>query len=209
VVCGSLWQTVRWGVSRGIFSNEAGLGSAPIAHAAAEAKPEEQGLMGIFEVFVDTIVLCTLTALAILVSGVEIPYGMDVGATLTTRAFSAVYGSWVSVFIAAALCCFAFATVLGWGLYGARCAQYLFGANVWKRFVAVQAVAVVLGAVLKTGTVWLLSETVNGLMAIPNLIVLAALSPELIRLTKEFKQKTAEMAAGGGTYESFYQCESV
>ena len=128
-----------------------------------------------------------MTALVILVSGVSIPYGVDVGVTLTTDAFSAVYGDWVSVLIAAALCCFAFATVLGWGLYGARCAQFLFGANVWKKFVLLQAVTVVLGAVLNTGTVWLLAETVNGLMAIPNLIALAALSPELTRLTKEYK----------------------
>ena len=186
------------------------MGTASIARAAARVEhPAQQGLMGILEVFLDTLVICTVTALVILVSGVGIPSGEDVGVTLTTQAFCRVCGDWAGVFIALALCCFAVATVLGWGLYGARCAQYLFGANVWKRFVAVQAVAVVLGAVLKTGTVWLLSETVNGLMAIPNLIVLAALSPELIRLTKEFKQKTAGNSAGGGTYESFYQCQSV
>ena len=127
----------------------------------------------------DTIVICTMTALVILVSGVEIPFGEDVGIVLTTQAFSAVYGGWVSILIAAALCCFAIATVLGWGLYGARCAQYLFGDGVWKKFVFLQGGAVILGAVLKTGTVWLLSETVNGLMAIPNLIALAALSAEL------------------------------
>ena len=108
---------------------------------------------------------------------------------LTTRAFSAVYGGWVSILIAAALCCFAIATVLGWGLYGARCAQFLFGDGVWKRFVLLQGVAVILGAVLKTGTVWLLSETVNGLMAIPNLIALAFLAPELCRLTQQFRKK--------------------
>ena len=95
----------------------------------------------------------------------------------------------MSVFLALALCCFAFATILGWGLYGARCAQYLFGAGAWKLFAAAQAGMVVLGAVLRTGTIWAMAETVNGLMAIPNLIALAALSPELTRLTKEYELK--------------------
>ena len=189
---GSVFVTLRIGVSRGVFTNEAGMGTASIAHASAQVKhPAEQGLMGIMEVFLDTVVICTMTALVILVSGVGIPYGVDVGVKLTTDAFSAVYGDWVAVFIAAALCCFAFATVLGWGLYGARCAQFLFGNNVWKKFALLQSVCVVLGAVLNTGTVWILSETVNGLMAIPNLIALAVLSPELGRLTKEYKNSLA------------------
>ena len=189
---GSAFVALRIGVSRGVFTNEAGMGTASIAHASAQVKhPAEQGLMGIMEVFLDTIVICTMTALVILVSGVAIPYGVDVGVALTTDAFSAVYGDWVSLFIAAALCCFAFATVLGWGLYGARCAQFLFGNHVWKKFAILQSVCVVLGAVLNTGTVWLLSETVNGLMAIPNLIALAVLSPELSRLVKEYKNSLA------------------
>jgi len=207
---GSVFVTLRIGVSRGVFTNEAGMGTASIAHAAANVKhPVEQGLMGIMEVFLDTIVICTMTALVILVSGVPVPYGEDVGASLTAHAFAAVYGDWVSIIIAAALCCFAIATVLGWGLYGARCAQYLFGQNVWKRFVVLQAVTVVLGAVLKTGTVWLMSETVNGLMAIPNLIALACLSPELLRLTNEYKHISARKRAEGGQYESIYQCQSL
>lgn len=184
---GSMFASMRIGVSRGVFTNEAGMGTAGIAHAAAQVKhPAQQGLMGIMEVFLDTIVICTMTALVILVSGADIPYGEDVGVVLTTQAFSAVYGDWVSILIAAALCCFAIATVLGWGLYGARCAQFLFGDGVWKKFVLLQGAAVILGAVLKTGTVWLLSETVNGLMAIPNLIALGCLAPELARLTKQF-----------------------
>lgn len=208
-VVGSMLTALRIGVSRGIFTNEAGMGTAAIAHAAADVPhPAKQGLMGIMEVFLDTIVICTVTALVILVSGVPLPYGVDEGAALTARAFSAVCGDWAGVFLAMALCCFALATVLGWGLYGIRCAQYLFGAKVWRKFVVLQALTVVLGAVLKTGTVWLLSETVNGLMAIPNLIALAALSPELIRLTKEFTNK-AESSANGGTYESFHQCQSL
>lgn len=209
-IVGSVFVTLRIGVSRGVFTNEAGMGTASIAHASAcVAHPAQQGLMGIMEVFLDTVVICTMTALVILVSGVAIPYGVDAGVTLTTDAFCAIYGDWASVFIAAALCCFAFATVLGWGLYGARCAQFLFGADVWKKFVLLQAAAVVLGAVLNTGTVWILSETVNGLMAIPNLIALAALSPVLSRLTQEYKSSLAERKANGGSYESFNQCKPL
>ena len=186
---GSMFIGLRIGVSRGVFTNEAGMGTAGIAHAAARVKhPCQQGLMGIMEVFLDTIVICTMTALVILVSGVAIPYGEDVGVILTTQAFSSVYGGWVSILIAAALCCFAIATVLGWGLYGARCAQFLFGDGVWKKFVLLQGGTVILGAILKTETVWLLSETVNGLMAIPNLIALGCLVPELRRLTREYRK---------------------
>jgi AGCS family alanine or glycine:cation symporter len=186
------------------------MGTASMAHGSATVShPVQQGLMGIMEVFLDTIVICTMTALVILVSGVPIAYGTDVGAVLTTQAFCAIYGNWVSWFLTGALCCFAFATVLGWGLYGARCAEFLFGANVWKQFAFVQAVAVVVGAVLHTGTVWLLSEIMNGLMAVPNLIILLALSPELVRLTKQFEQKTAQTCADGGTYESFNQCKPL
>jgi len=207
---GSMFAALRIGISRGVFTNEAGMGTAGIAHAAARVEhPAQQGLMGIMEVFLDTIVICTMTALVILVSGVQIPYGQDVGVALTARAFATVCGEWSSVLIALALCCFAVATVLGWGLYGARCAQYLLGDGVWKKFVVLQAVTVVLGAVLKADTVWLLSETVNGLMALPNLAALAALSPEVIRLTKEYKQLTAANTADGGTYESFDQCKSL
>ncbi|MBE6934566.1 MAG: sodium:alanine symporter family protein [Ruminococcaceae bacterium] len=187
---GSLFLSLRVGVSRGVFTNEAGMGTAGIAHAAAQVDhPVQQGLMGIMEVFLDTIVICTMTALVILVSGIKIPYGKDIGVTLTTQAFSSVYGDWVSVMIAASLCCFAIATVLGWGLYGARCAQFLFGDGVWKKFVFLQGVAVVLGAVLQTGTVWLLSEIVNGLMAIPNLLALGFLAPELSGLVRQFRKK--------------------
>ncbi len=186
---GSAFTALRVGASRGVFTNEAGMGTASIAHGPANVKhPVEQGFMGIMEVFLDTIVICTMTALVILCSGVPIPYGKDVGVQLTTQAFCAVMGDWVSIPIALALCCFAVATVLGWGLYGARCAQYLFGENVWKRFVYVQTVTVVVGAILATGTVWMLSEIVNGLMAIPNLITLAMLSPELSRLVKSYKR---------------------
>ncbi len=192
-VLGSVFQALSVGCARGVFTNEAGMGTASIAHASARvAHPAEQGLMGMIEVFLDTIVICTMTALVILSSGVPIPYGFDAGGELAVLAFTSVYGDWAAVVIAAALICFAFATVLGWGLYGARCAQFLFGSGCWKTFAWFQTGTVVLGAVLQTGVVWLLAETVNGLMAIPNLIALAWLSPELARLTIEYKRKTGK-----------------
>ena len=197
-IVGSFMTTLRIGVSRGVFTNEAGMGTASIAHGSAQVKhPVDQGLMGIIEVFLDTIVICTMTALVILCSGVMIPYGSDVGVSLTAQAFSAVLGDWVQVFITLSLCLFAFATVLGWGLYGARCAQYLFGKAVWNRFAWLQAATVIFGAVLSTGTIWLLAEIVNGLMAIPNLIALAVLSPELSRLIIDYRKKTGSEAGGG------------
>ena len=188
-VIGSAFSALRVGVSRGVFTNEAGMGTASIAHGTADVDhPGQQGLMGIMEVFLDTIFMCTMTALVILTSGVKIPYGTDAGGILTVAAFVQIYGDWAGVFLALALCCFALATVLGWGLYGARCAQYLFGDRAWKIFALLQSGMVVLAAVMQTGTLWSLAETVNGLMAIPNLIVLAALSPELRRLTREYKK---------------------
>lgn len=209
-VLSSAFTALRVGVSRGVFTNEAGMGTASIAHASAQVRhPVEQGFMGIMEVFLDTIVICTMTALVILCSGVDILYGVDEGALLTTRAFAAIYGDWISVPIALFLCCFAFATMLGWGLYGIRCAQYLFGSNVWRPFVLVQAVIVTVSTLLRTGTVWMLSETVNGLMAIPNLIALAALSPVLIRLIKDYIIHIGGEFANGVTYESFDQCKPL
>ena len=188
-ILGSAFQALSVGCRRGVFTNEAGMGTASIAHACAEAEPAEQGLMGMVEVFLDTIVICTLTALVILVSGVPIPYGVDVGGELTSAAFSQVYGAGASLFLAGALSLFAIATILGWGLYGSRCAQFLFGG--WKGFAAAQTAMVVLGAVLDTQVVWQLSEIANGLMAIPNLICLAALTGELRRITKDYKKSGA------------------
>ena len=183
-VLGSAFISLRVGVARGVFTNEAGMGTAGIAHGAAEVKhPVEQGLMGIMEVFLDTIVICTMTALVILCCGVDIPYGTDTGVRLTTGAFAATYGSWVSIPISLFLCCFAFATMIGWGLYGIRCAQYLFGKTAWKTFAVIQAVVLVVSVFLKTETIWALAETVNGLMAIPNLIALWLLCPQLVKLS--------------------------
>lgn len=192
-VLGSGFVALRVGASRGVFTNEAGMGTASIAHGSAAVEhPVQQGLMGIMEVFLDTIVICTMTAMVILSSGVPIPYGTDVGGVLTSQAFSEIYGNWVCIPIAIAMCCFAIATVLGWGLYGARCAQYLFGEDVWKKFVLFQAATVIIGAVLNSGTVWMLAETVNGLMVIPNLITLIWLSPELIEITKAYRLRKRE-----------------
>ena len=187
-IVASFYQALRIGISRGVFTNEAGMGTASIAHASAQVDdPAQQGLMGIMEVFLDTIVICSVTALVILCSGVAIPYGEDMGAALTSDAFCAVYGDWASVFLTLALCCFAFATVLGWGLYGVRCAQFLFGEGSEKPFALLQTAAVALSAVLNTGLIWSLAELVNGLMAIPNLITLVILSADVQSLTCQYQ----------------------
>ena len=186
---GSTFVAMRVGASRGVFTNEAGMGTASIAHASSNVKhPIEQGLLGIVEVFLDTIVICTLTALVILVSGCHIPYGTDAGITLTTDAFALVYGPWVRIPIMISLCCFAIGTVMGWGLYGIRCAQYMFGDMAVKPFIYCQAAIVVLSAFLSTGTIWTISEILNGMMAVPNLIAVLLLSPVLRKLYKQYKQ---------------------
>ena len=188
---GSVFQAMRIGVSRGVFTNEAGMGTAAIAHGAAEvAHPVQQGLMGIVEVFIDTILICTLTALVILCGGAEIPYGTQCGIALTTDSFSLVYGGWVKLLIAICICFFAFATILGWGLYGIRCAQFLLGENVWRPFALLQIATAIVSACLKIETVWQFAEIVNGLMAIPNLITLLCLSPALNRAIADYKQKS-------------------
>lgn len=184
---GSVFITLRIGVSRGVFTNEAGMGTASIAHAGANCRhPAEQGLYGIFEVFADTLVICTMTALVILVSGVPIPYGESAGAELTVAAFVSVYGHWVTIFLAVSMAVFAFATILGWGLYGSRCAAFLFGDRSLRPFALLHAATTVLGALVAPALLWELAEAVNGLMAIPNLIAVIALSPEILRITGEY-----------------------
>lgn len=144
-VIGSMFLSMKKGVSRGIFSNEAGLGTGSIAHACADTgKPVKQGMFGIFEVFTDTILICTLTALVILCSPITIPYGQAAGAELTIQGFTSVYGNWVSIFTALAMCCFAFSTILGWGLYGARCIEFLFSSKVTKPFMVVYSFVAIL-----------------------------------------------------------------
>ena len=183
-----LKETIVWGLRRSAFSNEAGLGSAAIAHAAAETpSPVQQGLYGIFEVFADTIVICTLTALTIICSGVDITFGHKVGSELITTAFATMFGTkFASVFVALALTLFAFTTVLGWSLYGSRCVQYLFGLKVAKVYQVLFIIIVVVGAVASLDVVWDIADTFNGLMAIPNFIALFALSPVVAKLTKDY-----------------------
>lgn len=186
-VVGAAFVAVQKGVARGIFSNEAGLGTASIAHAGAEVNdPVQQGLFGVFEVFVDTIIICTFTALVILCSGVPITYGAAAGAELTISGFTSTYGNWITIFTAVAMCCFAFTTILGWGLYGARCSEYLFGEKVIKPFMVIYSLVAIIGATVKLDLLWSIAETFNGMMAIPNLIAVALLSPVVIRLTKEY-----------------------
>lgn len=184
---GSFFMSMKKGVSRGIFSNEAGLGTGSIAHACADTrKPVKQGFFGIFEVFVDTIVICTLTALVILCSQVPVSYGQAAGAELTISGFTTTYGNWVSVFTAVAMCCFAFSTIIGWGLYGTRCIEFLFGSRVNKPFMLVYALVAIVGATMDLGLMWSIAETFNGLMAIPNLIAVFLLSGVVVKLVKEY-----------------------
>ena len=186
-VVGSFFLSMKKGVSRGIFSNEAGLGTGSIAHACADTKkPVKQGFFGIFEVFTDTIVICTLTALVILCSGTPVGYGEAAGAELTISGFTSTYGNWVSIFTAIALCCFAFSTIIGWGLYGARCIEYLLKEKSIKPFMVAYSQVAIIGATADLGLMWSVAETFNGLMAIPNLIALFLLSGTVARLVKQY-----------------------
>ena len=186
-VVGSFFLSMKKGVSRGIFSNEAGLGTGSIAHACADTKkPVKQGFFGIFEGFTDTIVICTLTALVILCSGTPVGYGEAAGAELTISGFTSTYGNWVSIFTAIALCCFAFSTIIGWGLYGARCIEYLLKEKSIKPFMVAYSLVAIIGATADLGLMWSVAETFNGLMAIPNLIALFLLSGTVARLVKQY-----------------------
>lgn len=186
-VVGSFFMSMQKGVARGIFSNEAGLGTGSIAHACADTqKPVKQGFFGIFEVFTDTIIICTMTAMVILCSNAPVHYGAAAGAELTIQGFTITYGSWVSIFIAVAMCCFAFSTIIGWGLYGARCVEFLFSAKLIFPFMVLYSLVAILGATVELGLLWSIAETFNGLMSIPNLIALLLLSGTVVRLVKEY-----------------------
>ncbi len=193
---GSLFLSMKKGVSRGIFSNEAGLGTGSIAHACADTrKPVKQGMFGIFEVFADTIVICTLTAMVILCSGVPVNYGTDAGAELTISGFTSTYGGWASLFTAVALCCFAFSTIIGWGLYGSRFASFLFKTDkIVKPFFVVYSFVAILGATMDLGVLWSIAETFNGLMSIPNLIALFLLSGTVVKLADEYFEERKNTA---------------
>ncbi|MBE6615793.1 MAG: sodium:alanine symporter family protein [Ruminococcaceae bacterium] len=189
-VVGSLFISMRRGVSRGIFSNEAGLGTGSIAHAASDIEsPVQQGYFGIFEVFCDTIIICTLTALTILLGAPAINYGVTAGAELTISGFTNTYGSWVSIFTAVALCCFAFSTIIGWGLYGVRCLEFIVGSKANTVFMILYSLVAIPGAVVDLGLLWGIADTCNGLMAIPNLIALFLLSGTLVKLVREYAGK--------------------
>ena len=185
-VVGSMFISMTKGVSRGIFSNEAGLGTGSIAHACADTKkPVKQGMFGIFEVFMDTIIICTMTAMVVLLSGVEVVYGQAAGAELTIGGFTAVYGEWVSIFTAVAMCCFAFSTIIGWGLYGARCAEFVFGSKIIVPFNVAYSLVAIVGATVDLGLIWSVSDTFNGFMTVPNLIAVFLLTPVVLKLIKE------------------------
>ena len=188
---GSFIVSMKKGVARGIFSNEAGMGTGSIAHACAETDhPVRQGMYGIFEVFADTLVICTLTALVILCSGTAVPYGTEIGAELTVSAFSTVYGRWASLLTTMAICCFAFSTIIGWGLYGCRFLEFICHTDkVVKPYLLFHSLVCIAGAVGDLGIIWKLADTFNGLMMIPNLTALLLLSPVVFRLTKEFFAK--------------------
>lgn len=188
-IIGSMFLSMKKGVSRGIFSNEAGLGTGSIAHACADTdNAVHQGMFGIFEVFMDTIVICTLTGLVILLAAPNISYGLAAGAELTISGFTATYGGWVSILTAIAMCCFAFSTIIGWGLYGSRCIEFLGGEKFVRPFLVVYSFVSIVGATMNLGLLWDISDTFNGLMAVPNLIALLMLSGHVKRLAIEVDQ---------------------
>ena len=188
-IIGSMFLSMKKGVSRGIFSNEAGLGTGSIAHACADTNNAvHQGMFGIFEVFMDTIVVCTLTGLVILLGAPNIVYGQAAGAELTISGFTATYGGWVSIFTAVAMCCFAFSTIIGWGLYGSRCIEFLGGEKLVRPFLVAYSFVSIIGATINLGLLWDIADTFNGLMAIPNLIALLILSGQVKKLAIDVDQ---------------------
>ena len=190
----TIMTTIQKGVGRGVFSNEAGLGSAPIAHAASsETNPVKQGLYGIFEVFMDTIVICTLTAFTVLCgveSGVSISWGESAGTEVISGAFATVFGTKIgALIIAVGIGLFALSTVLSWSLYGTRCCEFMMGSKAVPIYQAVFVAVVVIGATLELELVWNIADTLNGFMAIPNLLALLGLSGVVVKLTRDHFQK--------------------
>ena len=186
----TIMTTIQKGVGRGVFSNEAGLGSAPIAHAAtSERNPVMQGMYGIFEVFMDTIVICSLTAFTVLCgveSGVAIEWGQSAGTELVAAAFGTVFGGKAgAMIVAVGITLFALSTILSWSLYGTRCFEFLTGGRGVKAYQIIFVIVVIIGATLELELVWNIADTLNGFMAVPNLVALLGLSGVVIRLTKE------------------------
>lgn len=189
-VISSMFISMKRGVSRGIFSNEAGLGTGSIAHACADTEhAAQQGMFGIFEVFMDTIVICTMTGLVILIAAPTISYGQAAGAELTISGFTATYGGWVSILTAIAMCCFAFSTIIGWGLYGSRCIEFLGGTRFVRPFLVLYSLVSIVGATMNLGLLWNIADTFNGFMALPNLIALFLLSGQVQKLSRSSKTR--------------------
>ena len=190
----AVWAAIRFGVARGIFSNEAGLGSAPIAHAAAQTNsPINQGMVAMLGTFIDTIIICTITGLVIITSGVWT--SGESGAALTSMAFQAALPGFGNYIVAISLAIFAFTTTLGWSFYGERCVEFLFGVKAIVPYRVLWILAIPLGATVNLGMIWLVADTLNAMMALPNLIALLLLSPVVFRLTREHFEK--QKATGG------------
>ena len=183
----TVWAALRFGVARGVFSNEAGLGSAPIAHAAARTnQPVQQGMIAMLGTFIDTLIVCTMTGLVIVIMDVW-PSGVS-GASLTSMAFSSAFqgGEYV---VALGLCLFAFTTMIGWSFYGERCAVFLLGTRVIMPFRIAWVIAIPLGTLVELDLVWLIADTLNAFMAIPNLIALMLLSPMVFKISREYFER--------------------
>ncbi|WP_419799247.1 MAG: alanine/glycine:cation symporter family protein [Terasakiella sp.] len=184
----AVWAAIRFGVARGVFSNEAGLGSAPIAHASAQTKdPVRQGLIAMLGTFIDTIIVCTITGLVIVTSGLWT--SGESGAALTSAAFADALPGAGNYIVAVSLAIFAFTTILGWSLYGERCVEYLFGVKSIVPYRIVWVLAVPLGATVSLDFIWLLADTLNAMMALPNLIAIAVLSPVVFKMTQAYFER--------------------
>ncbi len=185
---GSMMLALSWGIKRGVFSNEAGLGTAPMAHAnTSEETPVKQGFYGVFEVFMASIVICTLTGLSVLCAGIDINYGVMGDTSLNVQALGTVFGmKGGAIIIAVGISLFAFSTVLSWALYGGRCCEYLLGSKSLRPYQVVYVIIVVVGATMELDLAWNIADTLNGLMIIPNLIALFLLSGVVVRETKAY-----------------------
>ena len=184
----AVWAAIRFGVARGVFSNEAGLGSAPIAHAAATTNsPVRQGTIAMLGTFIDTLIICSITGLVIIVSGSW--SSGETGATLSSLAFESALPELGGYIVTFGLSLFAFTTILGWSIYGEKCVSYLFGVKSITPFRILWIIAVPIGAVSNLSFIWLVADTLNAMMAIPNLIALLLLSPVVFKLTREYFAK--------------------
>lgn len=187
-VVGSAFIGMRFGMSRGVFSNEAGLGTAPTAYACSDGDEVSLGLMGIMEVFIDTVVVCTLTALTLLCAG-DITYGVDTASTLTLNALGSVYGKNIIFIFCPVVCFFAFSSVVGWGLYGTKFISFLLGEKAKKPFLFLFVASMVPAAVFRADAVWVIAEILNGLMALPNITALLFLTNEIADITYSYPKK--------------------